>query len=126
MRIEHVAIWVENLEDQRAFYEKYFAAQASEKYRNPRTRFESYFLSFESGGRLELMHRADIGPHDPAEHIGLAHLAFSVGSRQRVDEMTRALQRAGLTLLDGPRETGDGYYESCLLDPEGNRLEVTV
>ena len=126
MRIEHVAIWVTNLEAQRAFYEQYFAARASQKYRNPRTQFESYFLSFESGGRLELMHRTGLDPHDGTERIGLAHLAFSVGSRQRVDEMTRDLQRAGLPLLDGPRETGDGYYESCLLDPEGNRLEVTV
>lgn len=129
MRIEHAAIWCSDLERMKAFYEAFFGAAASGKYVNQAKEFESYFLSFGSGARLELMRMESI-PERPgersAQHLGLAHLAFSVGSEARVDELTAALERAGHRVLDGPRRTGDGYYESVVLDPEGCRIEITA
>lgn len=130
MRIDHVAIWVRDLERMRAFYEQYFAATASENYVNPAKGFSSYFLSFGGGDstRLELMHREDITSAGDvgAEHWGYAHLAMSLGSQVAVDQMAQRLRDDGYELLDGPRTTGDGYYEALLLDPEGNRLEITI
>jgi lactoylglutathione lyase len=126
MKIEHVAIWARDLESLREFYEKYFEARASEKYRNEKKQFESYFLEFGFGARLELMHRTDVGPAPAGERHGYAHLAMSVGSEAAVEELTTRLERDGYTRLDGPRWTGDGCYESVVLDPEANRIELTV
>ncbi len=129
MRIEHVALWCWDLEIVRAFYETHFAARSNEKYVNEATEFESYFLSFDSGARLELMRLPSIPQttNDPYEQFtGLVHLAISVGSENRVDELTDELKKAGHSVLDGPRRTGDGYYESVVLDPENNRIEITV
>jgi lactoylglutathione lyase len=126
VRIEHVALWTRDLERLRAFYERWFDARAGETYENAERGFVSYFLTFESGARLELMRMASTPDGAPAQSIGLAHLAISVGSEQRVDELTAALAREGHEVLDGPRRTGDGYYESVVLDPDGNRIEITV
>ena len=129
MKIEHIAIWCQDLEGLRQFYETYFEARSIPKYANEGKGFESYFLSFDSGARIELMRMPSIREtaDDPyAEDVGLAHLAFSVGSEERVDALTAALAGAGYEVLDGPRRTGDGYYESAVLDPEKNRIEITV
>lgn len=128
MRIEHVAIWTTELERLREFYETHFGARAGPKYTNPVKRFESYFLRFPGGPRLELMRRTDVQarPAAPREMTGYAHLAFATGSEQEVDATTARLAAAGCPILDGPRRTGDGYYESVVLDPVGNRIEITV
>ena len=129
MRIEHVAIWTRRLEQLKEFYETYFSAEASGKYVNPQTRFESYFLSFSSGARLELMQSpqvADLSDSEEAYPIGYAHLAFSVGSKVHVEQLTAELRAAGYTVASAPRTTGDGYFESVVLDPDGNRVEITT
>ncbi len=128
MKIEHMAIWVSDLEGMRRFYEKYFGAVSNEKYVNPRKGFESYFLEFGSGARLEIMKRRNIdqAPDWSLERLGFAHLAFSVGSKEKVDEVTRKIERDGFPVIEGPRWTGDGYYESVALDLEGNRIEITI
>ena len=127
MRIEHIALYVTDLEAMRDFYIKYFGAKSNSGYHNPKTGLKSYFLTFDDGARLELMNRPEIT--DRAKSIfesGFIHLAFSVGSKQRVDELTERLKSDGFEVLSGPRTTGDGYYESCILDPEGNQIEITV
>jgi lactoylglutathione lyase len=128
MRIEHVAMWTADLERLRQFYESYFDARAGDKYVNPTKRFQSYFLSFPSGARLEIMQRPDVAageePEQPA--LGWAHVAFALDSEQEVDRLTERLARDGFSVVDGPRHTGDGYYESVVLDPDGNRVEITV
>jgi lactoylglutathione lyase len=126
MRIEHVALWTADLERLRRFYETYLGARASARYVNPAKRFESYFLTFDSGARLEIMHRSDVlaGAAEPA--LGWAHVAFALGSEQAVDRLTARLAEDGFSIVDGPRRTGDGYYESVVLDPDGNRVEITV
>jgi len=130
MRIEHIAIWTKDLERLRCFYETYFNAQANDKYENLTKQFASYFLSFESGARLELMTRADVIDHNQKTAtqtvVGLAHFAISVGSKTAVDKLTQRLMTDGYTCLDGPRWTGDGYYESIVLDPDGNHIEITI
>ena len=129
MKIEHIAIWVRDLELMKTFYQNYFGAQSNEKYINMKKGFESYFLSFESGARLELMHMDSIPTHShdsTQQHTGLIHFAISLGSKDAVDEMTNRLKNDGYKILDGPRTTGDGYYESVVLDPEGNRIELTI
>ncbi len=129
MRIEHIAIWTHDLERLRRFYETYFDGKANTKYVNPRKQFESYFMTFASGARLELMHLPTIplSRNDvERQFTGYIHLAFSVGSRAAVDALTDRLRDDGYRVLDGPRTTGDGYYESIVLDPDGNRLEITV
>ena len=129
MKIEHIALWSKNIELLKEFYTKYFNASANDKYVNSTTGFESYFMSFDSGARLEIMQMATIRSHanDPIEqHIGLIHFAVSVGSKEKVDELTSVLKVDGYTVVDGPRITGDGYYESVVLDPEGNRIEIAV
>ncbi len=128
MKIEHIAIWVKDLENMKGFYQRYFHAQAGKKYENQTKGFASYFLSFDSGTRLEIMTRADIpdSKDDPImQATGYIHLAMSVGSQQSVDTITRQLAGDGYAILDGPRTTGDGYYESVILDPENNRIEIT-
>lgn len=129
VRIEHVAIWTADLERLRAFYERYFAVTAGERYENPRHGFSSYFLSFADGARLELMAMPSVPAslNDPhRQFLGLIHLAISLGSEAAVDDLTDRLRADGFAVLDGPRRTGDGYYESTVLDPDGNRLELTV
>jgi lactoylglutathione lyase len=129
MKIEHLAIWVNDLEKQKFFYTKYFGAKAGEKYFNPNKNFQSYFLSFENGCRLELMYKPEVPENRNDVHqqnIGLIHFAISVGSEEKVNELTVQLRQDGIEILDGPRTTGDGYYESVVLDPEGNRIELTA
>jgi lactoylglutathione lyase len=130
MRVEHVAIWTKNLEELKGFYETYFRARAGTKYVNSAKQFESFFLTFPSGEvRLELMRMPIIlvSLNDAgAQFAGYNHLAFSVGSKEQVDALTARLQEDGFRIVDGPRYTGDGYYESCVLDPDGNRVEITV
>lgn len=127
MKIEHVALWTRDLEMMKNFYEEVFGAKASEKYSNPKTEFESYFIEFTSGARLELMKKPsiiDLQNDKEAEYIGYAHIAFSVGSKEKVDSITEDLRRKGVSVVSEPRTTGDGYYESCVLDPEDNRVEI--
>ena len=126
MKIEHVAIYVNELELMKDFYCTYFNGVHNEKYHNPKTNLETYFITFESGARLELMTRPELqAAHDGLWHYGLTHLAFSVGSKAQVDALTQQLIMNGCQLQSAPRTTGDGYYESCVLDPEGNQIEIT-
>lgn len=130
MTLEHVAIWTNNLESLKGYYKKYFSACSNDKYRNEKTGFESYFLTFESGARLELMTRPDIPPNGNdtinKQHLGIIHLAFGVSTMEEVDAKAKQLQNDGFKILNGPRKTGDGYYEFETLDPDNNRLEVTT
>jgi lactoylglutathione lyase len=127
MKIEHLAIWTRQLDTLRDFYVAYFNGRANTKYTNPHTGFSSYFITFASGARLELMQRPDVQPKaDDTERVGLAHLAVSVGSETAVDNLTNRLRRDGYPVISEPRTTGDGYYESVVLDPDGNRIEITV
>ena len=125
MKINHTAVYVKDLEAAKVFFIKYFGATANKKYHNMKTGFESYFLSFSGEERLEIMTRPDLVEAD--KHInnnGYIHLAFSAGSKQKVDELTHTLREDGYTVLSGPRTTGDGYYESCILDFENNQIEI--
>lgn len=129
MRIEHVAIWTADLERLKAFYESYFGATAGPRYANSQKQFTSYFLNFDSGARLELMQSPAVTPAaSELAHLlaGYTHLAFSVGSLEQVDTLTGQLAHDGYPVVDGPRWTGDGYYESVILDPDGNRIEITI
>ena len=129
MKIEHIAIWVSGLEQMKAFYENYFEGQAGPKYINAKKGFESYFLSFQQGSRLELMKKADIpdNQNDPyLQYQGIIHMAISVGSKQKVDSLTERLRKDGYEVIGEARTTGDGYYESVVFDPEKNRIEITV
>lgn len=129
MRIEHLALWTEDLERLASFYGAYFGAAVADRYTNPAKGFESRFLTFDGGARLEIMRTTTLSPvklEPGAQRMGLTHLAMSVGSEQRVDELTGQLRRDGYSVLDGPRRTGDGYYESVVLDPDGNRIEITA
>ena len=126
MRIDHIALWTHDLERLRAFYESYFGAVSGPRYENPRKQFQSYFLRFESGARVELMQRPGLSPAVPGPCVGYAHLAVAVGSEREVDQLTARLARDGYPVLDGPRRTGDGYYESVIADPDGNSIEITV
>ena len=128
LHMAHVALWSPDIERLKTFYQTYFQAQAGEKYVNPQKQFSSYFLRFPAGPRLELMSRPDVQPlgeQEPPARTGYAHVAFSVGSVEAVDELTARLRAGGYQVLDGPRRTGDGYYESVVLDPDGNRVEIT-
>jgi lactoylglutathione lyase len=129
MYIEHIALWVKDLEEMKSFYTRFFGATTGSKYHNEAKQFQSYFLTFASGARLELMHRPQVSPlPDASEALyqGYVHMAFATGSREAVDKLTLALRQAGFTVADCPRQTGDGYYESVVLDPEQNRIEITV
>ena len=130
IKIEHLAIWANDIEALKSFYEKYFGATTNVKYHNEKKQFQSYFLTFSSGPRLELMQRPDVTAAEKTqrhqEFLGYAHLAVSLGSEAAVDDLTDRLIIDGYDRLDGPRRTGDGYYESVILDPEGNRVEITV
>lgn len=125
MKIEHVAIWVSDLEKMKAFYLTYFNGKANEKYENPVKKFSSYFISFSDGCRLELMKRVDVVEKPLSNDLlGITHLAFSSGSRENVMKLTEQLRLAGYTIASEPRMTGDGYFESVILDPEGNPIEI--
>ena len=127
MKIEHLAIWVEDLEKMRGFYTKYFGMQCSDKYINTQKGFSSYFLSFGSGTRIEIMNRADIllPKDEKGKVLGLAHFSISVGSKEAVDKLTNLFKSEGVSIIGEPRTTGDGYYESVILDPERNQVEIT-
>ena len=127
MKIEHIAMYVSDLERAKDFFSTYFGAVSNSGYHNVRTGFRSYFLAFEDGARLEIMNRSECsGEEKKPYRYGFEHIAFSVGSRDKVDSMTEQLRLAGFEVTSGPRVTGDGYYESCILDFEGNTIEITV
>jgi lactoylglutathione lyase len=127
MKIEHLALWTDQIETLKAFYTRFFGAQASEKYYNPGKKFSSYFLSFENGCRLELMAMPGI-VNEPGMNLrrGLAHFAIAAGKKENVDALTEQIRKSGYTIAGEPRWTGDGYYESIVLDPDGNRIEITI
>ena len=127
MRVEHIALYVNDLEDARQFFVKYFGATSNEGYHNLQTNFRSFFLSFDSGARLEIMNKPKMSDL-PKEinHTGYAHIAFSVGSKRKVDTLTAELKADGYEVISGPRTTGDGYYESCIIALEDNQIEITV
>ena len=127
MKIEHIAMYVNDLEKARDFFVKYFNAVSNNGYHNKTTDFRSYFLTFEDGARLEIMTRPGMEDGEKTEkRTGYIHIAFSVGSKEAVDELTAKLKEDGYPAISGPRTTGDGYYESCILGPEGNQIEITV
>jgi lactoylglutathione lyase len=129
LKIDHVAIWTNHLEQMKEFYVRYFQASAGSKYVNTTTQFESYFLSFSVKTRIELMSRPGITETIhliDKQMIGYAHISFACGSEKSVDLLTKRLISDGYRVVDGPRRTGDGYYESVVLDPDGNRVEITI
>ena len=127
MFIEHIAMYVNDLEAARDFFVKYFNATSNEGYHNKTTDFRSYFLSFSSGARLEIMTRPNLeDPDKSLNRTGYIHLAFSVGNREAVNALTEQLRSDGYSVISGPRTTGDGYYESCIVGIEGNQIEITV
>ena len=128
VRLDHVALWTDDIERLASYYGEYFGAKIGDRYVNASKGFESRFVTFEGGARLEIMRTTSMHPvsHAPgAERMGLTHVALSLGSEERVDQLTNRLRDAGYPVIDGPRRTGDGYYESVVLDPDGNRLEIS-
>jgi lactoylglutathione lyase len=129
MKIEHIAIWAKDIEKLKSFYSHYFQATSGDKYFNARKNFQSYFLMFDDGCRLELMQMpgVPVSANDVYKQFtGLIHIAFSLGSKESVNELTEKLRKDGFEIVGEPRTTGDGYYESVVLDPEGNRIEITA
>lgn len=127
MRIEHIALYVNDLEKARDFFVTYFGAVSNDGYHNPYTDFRSYFLTFDDGARLEIMTKPDLTDSgDFLNRFGYSHIAFSVGSKDAVDSLTEKFRENGYPVISGPRTTGDGYYESCILGFEGNIFEITV
>ncbi len=129
MRIDHVALWTTDIERCKAFYINYFGAAAGARYVNAAKGFESCFLSFADGARIEAMTTSTLAPlviEPGVQRMGLTHLAISVGSEEKVNELTLRLRADGFPIQDGPRRTGDGYYESVVLDPDGNRIEIAA
>lgn len=127
MKLEHLACYVRDLEKMKDFYIEYFNAVPNEKYHNPKTGLMTYFLSFEEGARLEIMHRPDmLDGQKTLMQSGFIHIAFKLGSKEKVDQMHERLREAGFIILSGPRTTGDGYYELAFLDPENNQIELVA
>lgn len=129
IRIEHIALWTHDLEGLRTFYTGHLGGVAGEKYTNPAHEFSSYFITFADGARLEIMQMPSVPPSTndlERQATGWIHIAFSVGSRAAVDALTERLRAAGVRVIGEPRTTGDGYYESVVLDPDGNRIEITL
>ena len=127
MRIEHIAMYVKDLEAAKEFFIKYFNAISNEGYHNKTTNFRSYFLSFDDGARLEIMNKPHMKDEEKdINRSGYIHIAFSLGSKAAVDELTERMKNDGYNVVSGPRTTGDGYYESCIVGIEGNQIEITV
>lgn len=127
MKIEHIALYVNDLERAKNFFLKYFGAEANDGYHNTKTDFRSYFLSFENGARLEIMNKPKMSDlTKDLARTGYAHIAFSVGSKEKVNALTSQLKADGYEVISGPRTTGDGYYESCIVAIESNQIEITV
>ncbi len=129
MHIDHVALWTNQLETMKDFYTRYFGGKAGDVYENINTGFHSYFLTFDDGARLELMHMSGIIANNNTsarQSMGWIHIAFTVGDPEAVDALTETLREDGATLVGEPRWTGDGYYESVVLDPDGNRIEISA
>ena len=125
MKIEHIGLMVEDLEVMRSFYEHYFEGKAGQKYHNPKTTFQSYFLTFADGARLEIGTKENLKATDK-QMTGYAHLAISVGSKEKVDALCQQFLTDGFVVKSAPRTTGDGYYEAVILDPEKNEIEITI
>ena len=126
MRIAHLAVWTQNLEEMRDFYTNYFGGQSNEKYVNKSKGFESYFLSFEGEATLEIMRRKDVTETVKVESIGFCHLAFYVKDKAELLQMTERFRKDGFGIVGEPRLTGDGFFESVVLDPDGNRIELVA
>lgn len=127
MEINHIAMYVTNLESAKMFFEKYFNVKANNLYYNKKTNFKSYFLSFDRGARLEIMNKPDISSFEEViDRKGFIHIAISVGSKEKVDILTKQLENDGYNIISKPRVTGDGYYESCIIGIENNQIEVTI
>lgn len=125
MLIDHIAIWTKDIEKVKDFYLRYFDCGVNEKYENKSAGFSSYFIKFKEGARIELMKKDSISEVNNTETFGYAHIAINVGSKDKVDSLTRKLEKDGYKIADYPRVTGDGYYESVILDPENNKIEIT-
>jgi lactoylglutathione lyase len=129
MKIEHVALWTKNLEASKNFYVEFFGGNPSTKYVSQKKDFQSYFLTFQNDTRLEIMQIPSfflIELNNTLEQFyGYSHISFSVGSKANVDKLTEALRNQKFTVVSEARITGDGYYESCVLDPDNNRIEIT-
>ena len=127
MKIEHIAMYVNNLEEVRDFFVKYLGGNSNAGYHNFSTDFRSFFVSFEDGARIEIMNKPQMDDSEKTlNRSGYVHLAFSVGSKEKVDELTERLKQDGYEVISGPRTTGDGYYESCIIGIEGNQIELTI
>ncbi|MDR1002177.1 MAG: VOC family protein [Oscillospiraceae bacterium] len=125
MKIEHIAVWVKDLDASSDFYERFLGGKGGSLYSNPKKAFASRFISFDSGARIELMTRTDKTETPPQNSLGYAHIAFSVGSAREVDRITAYMKEHGVFVESQPRYTGDGYYESVVSDPDGNQVEIT-
>lgn len=126
MHIEHIAMYVNDLETTRDFFIKYFNAASNAGYQNKTTDFRSYFLSFDDGARLEIMNKPQMEDAEKTlTRTGYIHIAFSLGSKKAVDDLTEKMRNDGYNVISGPRTTGDGYYESCIVGIEGNQIEIT-
>ncbi len=127
MKIDHIAMYVNDPDAARDFFVRYFDGKSNDGYYNEKTGFRSYFISFDDGARLEIMNKPEMADEEkPLNRTGFIHIAFSVGSRDRVDELTQQLKADGFSIVSGPRTTGDGYYESCIVAVEENQIEITV
>lgn len=126
MKIEHIAMYFSDLEKAKGFFMKYFGAVASEIYHNKTTDFKSYFLLFDGETRLEIMNKPKLVSKSEGDCYGFAHIAFSTGSKEKVNELTELIRDDGFYIRTNPRTTGDGYYESCVCDIENNLIEITV
>lgn len=127
MKIEHIAMYVNDLENTKDFFVKYFDAKANSGYHNMTTGFKSFFLVFDDGARLEIMNKPGVmDAEKDTTRMGYVHIAFSVGSKEKVDVLTNKLKEDGFDVISGPRTTGDGYYESCIIGIEGNLVEITI
>ena len=127
MKLEHVAMYVNDLDAARDFFVIYLGGRSNDGYHNPKTDFRSFFISFDDGARLEIMNKPALDDIEkPLNRTGYVHIAFSVGSKEKVDELTERLKEDGYELISGPRYTGDGYYESCIVGIEGNQIEITI